>query len=281
MISRLFRPRYASPLSHRAGSSLFPSVLSRRGLCAKTGVKETRNVAASSKPPSNPRDKFLISWKQVFVLAVAGVSFFAFYDYSQTQQKKAARRRRNQKITDTQPQLKDIIGGAWRLTDMFGEKVTEEDFFGQYVIIYFGFTFCPEICPKELGKLTEAMNKLDNRSDKIGQQITPLFFSVDPKRDSPAQLRKYCQSNRFHKRLVGLTGTPEQIQRTAQTFKVSYQSSVEEDGEDDYNVDHSTYMFFMNRSGVFQGILHSSDDADTCAEKMAQWIEEDKQATGP
>ena len=139
------------------------------------------------------------------------------------------------------------IGGHFQLTDHTGQKRTSESFKGQYTLVYFGYTFCPDVCPTGLQVMTQAIDQLD---DKTQNKITPLFITIDPKRDTVDQLNSYVSN--FHPRLVGLTGTDEQIARAARAFRVYYSQSTEDEGaSNDYLLDHSSIIYLMDSAGTY------------------------------
>ena len=117
---------------------------------------------------------------------------------------------------------KATVGGPFTLTDHTGRRVTDKDFRGQHLLVFFGFTYCPDVCPSGLQVMTAALEELGPKAEKI----TPIFISVDPERDTPEQLALYVSS--FHPRLVGLTGTPEEIQQVAKAYRVYYKKVEDE-----------------------------------------------------
>lgn len=140
---------------------------------------------------------------------------------------------------------KATVGGPFSLVDHTGRRVTEADFRGRYMLVYFGYTFCPDVCPSGLQVMAAALEQLGTK----GEQITPVFISVDPERDTPAQLAQYVPS--FHPRLVGLTGTAEEIQSVARAYRVYYKKMKDEKSSADYTVDHSSIIYLMNPAGEF------------------------------
>jgi protein SCO1/2 len=162
----------------------------------------------------------------------------------------------------TQVSGKALIGGPFTLTDHTGKAVTEKDFAGRYMLVYFGFTFCPDVCPTELQIMTSALEQLGTKADKV----TPVFISVDPKRDTVEQMASYVGN--FHKRLVGLTGTPEQIKAAAKAYRVYYAEVKDESSSAGYTVDHSSIVFLMGPDGGY--LAHFSHG--TSPEKMAETI---------
>lgn len=144
------------------------------------------------------------------------------------------------------------IGGTFALTDQAGKAVTEADFKTPYKLVYFGFTACPMICPTELRKIAGVINDLG----PVGENIQPLFITVDPARDTPETLANYVSL--FHPRLVGLTGTPEQIETVKQTFKVFAAKARGKDPED-YLMDHSSFIYLMGPDNQLLALYRVED----------------------
>ena len=138
------------------------------------------------------------------------------------------------------------IQGKYLLMNHFGEAVSNLDFAGDYQLIYFGYTFCPDICPTSLATMMQALKILGPKAERI----KPLFISVDPARDTPETLRKY--TSYFHPRLVGLTGPEEMISRVAEQFHVRYEKVLLEDRPpDQYAVDHTSSLFLLGPDSNF------------------------------
>lgn len=135
------------------------------------------------------------------------------------------------------------IGGPFTLTDSHGRITTERDLLGKPAVVFFGFTYCPEICPTTLSELTAAMAKLGPDADRLNV----VFISVDPKRDTPEQLKAYLTS--FDSRIIGLTGAPEAIAATAKAYRVYYQEVALDGGG--YTVDHSAAVYLFDKNGGF------------------------------
>lgn len=140
----------------------------------------------------------------------------------------------------------DIGARDYELVDHNGKRRTKEDFMGQWLLLYFGFTHCPDICPEELEKMAEIIDLVDG--DKSIPDLTPIFISVDPERDTPEVIRKYVAE--FHHKFIGLTGTKEQVKDAAKTFRV-YFSAGPRDQDNDYVVDHTIVMYLMSPKGMF------------------------------
>ena len=152
-------------------------------------------------------------------------------------------------------------GGAFSLIDHSGRPVTEQSFRGKHVVMVFGYTSCPDVCPATLTAVVGAMELLGAKA----QAVQPLFVTVDPERDTPAVLAKYVAA--FHPRLLGLTGSPEQIRQMAQDYRV-YVAKGETSGGA-YPVDHSAYVYVIGPEGrVLTYLKH-----ETTPQAMATAIE--------
>lgn len=154
------------------------------------------------------------------------------------------------------------VVGRFILTDMNGRAVTDEAYAGKLRLMTFGYTSCPDVCPTILGTLASALDQLG--PDKA--RVVALFVSVDPERDSPAQLKEYMTA---FPGIVGLTGTPEQIQGTARNFKVRYEKQPAADGDPKaYAVDHSAFIYIMDGAGEFLARMPHASAPDRVAERV-------------
>lgn len=174
---------------------------------------------------------------KIFALCVLGVALGTGIAWMQVKQDMADGRSVSQ-IEPAAGQGEAAVGGPFTLVNQDGETVTEQDFAGQYKLIFFGFANCPMICPTELQKMTAAMNMLGDKA----AVITPIFISVDPERDTPEALKEYVAQ--FHPRLVGLTGSEEQVDAVKEAYKV-YGEKVESPSMEGYMVNHSSFTYFM------------------------------------
>lgn len=136
------------------------------------------------------------------------------------------------------------IGGPFTLTNHLGETVTDADFGDQLRLIYFGYTFCPDVCPTELGNISLALDEL---GDDL-EHVTPVLITVDPERDTPEVLRDYVPL--FHEKLVGLTGSREAIDDVARAYRVFYRR-VEDPDYTYYLMDHTSFVYLMGPDGEF------------------------------
>ncbi|HYM17530.1 MAG TPA: SCO family protein [Micropepsaceae bacterium] len=149
------------------------------------------------------------------------------------------------------------IGGPFSLIDQNGMRRSEKDFSGKYMLVFFGYTFCPDVCPTTLSVMSAALDKVGPDATKI----VPVFISVDPKRDTPEKLKAYLAS--FGPNFVGLTGTDEEVAAAAKAYRVYYQAHTEEG--DNYAVDHSGVVYLMSPTGQFL----SNYTLETSPESMA------------
>jgi protein SCO1/2 len=162
-----------------------------------------------------------------------------------------------------------LIGGPFTLTDQHGARVTEQDFAGRFMLIYFGYTFCPDMCPTSLTVMAAALDELP---DAQADQVVPILITVDPARDTVEQLAAYAPL--FHPRLVALTGSEEEVREAAQAYRVYYHVPDEEG--DAYLVDHSTFVYLMGPDGSYR--THFGIDASP--EAMAEAIGKEIAASG-
>ena len=159
------------------------------------------------------------------------------------------------------------IGGAFRLTDHTGAEKSDKDFAGKFMLIYFGYTYCPDVCPTSLTVMTDALKNLGAKADRI----EPIFVTVDPRRDTVNQLKMYV--SHFHPRLKGLTGTDEQIAEMARTFRVYFSKQTEsKPGANDYLVDHSSITYFMDQNGRYLTHFGHAVTAEAMAERIKKYL---------
>lgn len=154
--------------------------------------------------------------------------------------------------------------GDFCLLDHTGQRRTKKDFLGQWVLMYFGFTHCPDICPDELEKMSTVVQLLDDSNLPC---VQPLFITVDPERDDIAAMAKYVSD--FHPRLIGLTGTPEEVKEAGRAYRV-YASSGPKDEDGDYIVDHTILIYLINPDGLFLDYYNRMKNATQITESIRQ-----------
>jgi cytochrome oxidase Cu insertion factor (SCO1/SenC/PrrC family) len=158
---------------------------------------------------------------------------------------------------------REPVGGPFELIDHTGKPRTERDFRGRLMLVYFGFTYCPDICPADLQAIGLALDKLGAEGDSV----QPLFVTVDPERDTAEHLAEYVPI--FHPRLIGLTGSAEAVRKAADAYKVYYAKvDPPKEGGGSYTVDHTAFIYLMDREGNYLGFFPPG----TSAERMVEII---------
>ena len=161
---------------------------------------------------------------------------------------------------------KALVGGPFTLVDHTGRTVTDKDFRGRYMLVYFGFTYCPDVCPSGLQIIAGALQKIGPKADRL----TPLFITVDAERDTPAQMAEYVKS--FDPRLIGLTGTPAQVDAVAKAYRVYYKKVADEKSTAGFTIDHTALMYLMDPKGVYVSHFSHTISVDALAERLSKTI---------
>lgn len=162
------------------------------------------------------------------------------------------------------------IGGPFELVSHTGETVTDAAFAGEYLLVYFGFTFCPDVCPAELATMARAVDLLE---PEVAEQVRPLFITIDPERDTPEAMAEYVDL--FHPRMVGLTGSTEQVSKAAREYRVFYQK-VEDDDFNYYLMDHSSFVYLTGPDGTNRAVLPPRTSPQAIAEAIRQAMAQDE-----
>lgn len=161
------------------------------------------------------------------------------------------------------------IGGDFTLTGSKGQTVRWGDFAGKYRIVYFGFTFCPDICPTDMQRVAQGLKILKGKDPELAAKVVPIFISIDPERDTPAKVGEFAAA--FSPDMVGLTGTPEQIAATAKTFKVAYSKEAPE-ANGSYQMQHSTIVYLFGPDGEPIATLPTDLGAEAVAAELERWV---------
>jgi cytochrome oxidase Cu insertion factor (SCO1/SenC/PrrC family) len=156
-----------------------------------------------------------------------------------------------------------LIVSDFALTDHTGRRVTEADFAGRWQLVFFGFTYCPDICPTTLAYMATVLDILGDQADRVA----PLFITVDPARDTPEVMAAFVTA--FHPRLIGLTGTDAEVAAAAKAFRVYYERMDQADAPDGYLMAHAGYLYLMSPAGRFEAVLREGDGT---AEELAEEI---------
>lgn len=185
--------------------------------------------------------------------------------------------------TDTSAEV--LIGGPFTLTAPDSTRVSESDFSGRFMLIYFGYTFCPDVCPLDLQKITMALDQLEQQGVDLSP-LQPLFVTIDPARDTPEVMGQYVSY--FHPSLIGLTGSEEDIAAAAKTYRVYYAragadntaenkrenspANIANIDEQTYMMDHSSYIYLMGPDGKYRDHFSSTDSPETIAEDLQRHL---------
>lgn len=161
------------------------------------------------------------------------------------------------------------IGGPFSLTDQNGRTVTDRSFAGKYRIVYFGYTFCPDVCPVDVQTIGAGLKAFEARDAAKGAKVLPIFITVDPERDTPAVVREFVGN--FHPRMVGLTGSPEAIAATAKAYGIYFARQKPGPGGG-YIMDHSRQAYLMDRDGKPLALLPVEQGAEKVADELQRWV---------
>jgi protein SCO1/2 len=159
---------------------------------------------------------------------------------------------------------REPIGGPFTLIDHTGKPRSDQDFRGKLMLVYFGFTYCPDVCPTDLQNIGLAIGALG----EAGERVQPLFITVDPARDTPEHLKDYVPM--FHPRLIGLTGDAAAIHAAAAAYRVYY-AQVPLKG-DDYTVDHSSFIYLMGANGKYLGFFPPGAPPEQIVETLRRYV---------
>ncbi|XP_066110686.1 protein SCO1 homolog, mitochondrial [Saccopteryx bilineata] len=192
------------------------------------------------RDPAGPSQPGPVSWKSLAITFAIGGALLAGMKYFKKKKTEKLEKDRQRSIG------KPLLGGPFSLITHTGEPKTDKDYVGQWVLIYFGFTHCPDVCPEELEKMIEVVEEID--SIPTLPNLTPLFITIDPERDTKEAISRYVKE--FSPKLVGLTGTKEAIDQVARAYRVYY-SPGPKDEDEDYIVDHTIIMYLIGPDGEF------------------------------
>lgn len=156
------------------------------------------------------------------------------------------------------------IGGPFTLVDENGKTVTETEVFTKPSLVYFGYTFCPDVCPLDNARNADAVDLLDG----MGLDVTPVFISIDPERDTPEVMLDFTDN--LHQRMIGLTGTPEQVKAASQAYKTYYKK--QEDGGEYYLMDHSTFTYLVLPGSGFAEFYQRDTTPEAIAESVSCFV---------
>ena len=196
-----------------------------------------------------------VGWVNLAFTGGILAAIYAAYAYARDRKQAALDAERKRELG------KAKIGGGFELVDHDGKERKSSDFFGKWIMLYFGFTHCPDICPDEMEKLALVVDKVNDtmKETKKEDRIVPLFITVDPERDGVKEVKEYVKE--FHPDMIGLTGSPEKVKEACKAFRV-YFSAGPRDEEDDYIVDHTIIIYLIDPEGQFVDYYGQTKNAD-------------------
>ncbi len=161
------------------------------------------------------------------------------------------------------------IGGDFALTASDGRTVRWDEFAGRYRVVYFGYAFCPDVCPTDMQRVAQGLKELKASDPELAAKIVPIFITIDPERDTPQVVGEFAAA--FSPDIIGLTGTPDQIAAAAKAFKVFYARGEDVEGGG-YLVDHSSIVYLFGPEGEPLATLPVDQGADAVAAELRKWV---------
>ncbi|KAM9843310.1 protein SCO1 homolog, mitochondrial isoform 2-T2 [Aulostomus maculatus] len=222
--------------------SCFPVNRSAYLSCRGTPCLSLRAFSSSPPPPKSGTQlkSGPITWKSLAITFAIGGVLLAGMKYFKKEKEEMMEKKRSRTIG------RPALGGPFSLLDHNNKPVRSEDFLGQWVLIYFGFTHCPDICPDEVEKMIQVVDEIDSIASL--PNLTPVLISIDPERDTPEAMAAYVKE--FSPKLIGLTGTVAQVEEVSRSYRVYY-SQGPKDEDSDYIVDHTIIMYLLGPDGQF------------------------------
>ncbi|KAM9746070.1 protein SCO1 homolog, mitochondrial [Menidia menidia] len=202
-----------------------------------------RGLSSLPPPPASedkPKKSGPVTWKSLAITFAMGGALLGGMKYFKKEKEELIEKERNKSIG------KPALGGPFSLVDHNNKPATSEDFFGRWILIYFGFTHCPDICPDEIEKMIEVVDEIDKI--KSLPDLTPILITIDPDRDTPEAMATYVKE--FSPKLIGLTGKSAQIDEVSRAYRVYY-SQGPKDEDNDYIVDHTIIMYLVGPDREF------------------------------
>ncbi|CAF91456.1 unnamed protein product, partial [Tetraodon nigroviridis] len=207
-------------------------------------LRQRSRCFSSTPPPPASTDKAKksgpVTWKSLAITFAVGGALLGGMKYFKREKEELIEKER------TKSMGRPALGGPFSLTDHNNHPRRSEDFLGQWILIYFGFTHCPDICPDELEKMIEVVDEIDRI--KSLPNLTPILITIDPDRDTTEAMAEYVKE--FSPKLIGLTGTSAQIEQVSRSYRVYY-SQGPKDEDNDYIVDHTIIMYLVGPDGQF------------------------------
>lgn len=191
------------------------------------------------------------------LVLLAGILGFAFY---QTISRNFAKPADSEIDKECYSRSLAEIGGPFELVKHDGTKFSQADLAGKPALLYFGYTYCPDVCPTSLTYMGKALEALETQDKKLFDELQPVFITIDPARDKPAKMAEYITTPVFPKKLIGLTGSEEQIAKAAKAYKIAYSKDPNPNNSDAYTMSHSSLFYLIGRNGKLA--TYFSDNTD-------------------
>ncbi|KAL1954895.1 hypothetical protein VTO42DRAFT_484 [Malbranchea cinnamomea] len=258
-----FRSFRSSKLSSSTSSRSSQYHLSQHAFSSHRDFSTTRPVLKTVQQLKARNSTGPFSWKAAALFLATGACLIVYFQYEK------ARLERKRIAEMSKGVGRPKVGGPFVLKDLNGNVFTEQNLKGKYSFVYFGFTHCPDICPEELDKMAEIIDKVRERFG--GKQVMrPVFITCDPARDTPEVLRQYLRE--FHPEIIGLTGTYDQIKQVCKQYRVYFSTPKDVKPGEDYLVDHSIYFYLMDPEGDFVECIGRQDTSESAAKLIANHI---------
>jgi protein SCO1 len=161
------------------------------------------------------------------------------------------------------------LGGPFTLTDQDGRRVSDSAFAGKYRLIYFGYTFCPDVCPMDVQTLMKGYKELEKSNPSLAAKIQPIFITIDPARDTPEKIKQFVRA--FHPKLIGLTGSEAEIAAVAKKFAIFYSKQPAVAGSGGYLMDHSRQAYLFGPQGEPIALIAQDKDAEAVVADLERW----------
>lgn len=235
----------------------------------KSSQEYVNNVTSVNLSSSKSSSLGRISWKSLLLALFSGLGLLYFYNYEKRRLKQ-----NSSSSTQITSYGRALIGGKFNLVNENGVGVSSSDLYGKYLLLYFGFTYCPDICPTEIQKIKDIENIL--KSEKFEYEFQPVFISIDPLRDNSKRLAEYKLEYPEQQNIIWLTGKPEEIESVAKSFRVYYSAPKNVSPDDtSYLVDHSIFFYLIDRKGSTLDYYGKQMTPQEIANKIIQQVKAD------
>merc|ERR1711915_113553 len=258
-----------SPLIRTSSRLNQPSLSFISHIAEKKLAVRAFHVSSSLCGPKKQGFMLATSWRSFFLLVSVGGIYIYWYESVKKEKAELKKKEENKIIGQA------ALGGDWELTRLDGTRGGSKDLAGNFALLYFGFTHCPDICPEEIEKAIKVVEAIEKRN--LAKKLIPVFITIDPERDTAEIVKNYIAE--FSSKMVGYIGTTEEVKAASRVFRVYYSKGpVDEDG--DYIVDHSIIMYLIGPDGMFKDYYGQNKTAEEMISHisvyMSQWEAKEK-----